>query len=267
MNSLLPGVNTTLTFVWDTTGLATGEYVLKAEASMVPGETDITDNSFTNGQVTLGMFPLAIFTYSPSTPVVGETITFNGTGSTPNGGVISQYMWDFGDGITGWGIILEHSYASLRTYEVKLTVTDSEGLTDSTTRNVTVHAAPVASFTYTPSVPKVGEVVIFNASASYSPEESAIVGFTWDFGDGANGTGMIETHTYTDSGTYVVMLTVKDVVGNEDTDSVMITVAEAPLPFSPWSLEILGVVIAIVALGLVLTVLFFRKRKAGTKRS
>jgi len=265
VNNLLPSANTTLTFVWDTTGLATGEYVLKADASTVLGETDITDNSFINGQVTLGMFPLAIFTYSPSTPVVGETITFDATGSTPNGGVILQYQWNFGDGITGWGVILDYSYATLGTYNVTLTVTDSESLTDSKTRTVTVYTAPVASFTHTPNIPKIGETVTFNASSSYSPEGSTIVSFTWDFGDGVNGTGMIKTHTYTYSGTYVVTLTVKDVVGVEDTDSMTITVAEAPLPFSPWTLEILGVVVAVVVMGLVITVLFFRKRRTGTK--
>ena len=227
----------------------------------------VTDNdnlsNSTTQEIRILAPPAAIFTYSPENPVKDELITFNATGSTPNGGVISQYVWDFGDGITGWGIILEHSYATLETYNVKLIVIDSEDLADSTTRTVRIYAAPVASFTYTPSVPRVGEVVTFNASTSYNPEGSAIVSFTWDFGDDANGTGMIRTHTYTGSGTYVVTLTVKDVVGNEDTDSIAITVAEAPLPFSPWKLENLVVVVAVVAIGLVFTVLFFRKRTTG----
>ena len=42
--SLNPGVNTTLTFTWDTTDVAPGDYPIKAEAGVVPEETDTEDN-------------------------------------------------------------------------------------------------------------------------------------------------------------------------------------------------------------------------------
>lgn len=48
---LLPNWNTTLTFYWDTTGMARGIYAIKAEASTVSGEADTLDNRLTDGSV------------------------------------------------------------------------------------------------------------------------------------------------------------------------------------------------------------------------
>jgi hypothetical protein len=47
------GNSTTLTFVWSTTGFAKGPYTMSAVASTVEGETDIVDNTFADGVVTV----------------------------------------------------------------------------------------------------------------------------------------------------------------------------------------------------------------------
>jgi hypothetical protein len=41
----------TVTFVWDTSGLAPGTYTIKARAHSVEGETNLENNEFTNGEV------------------------------------------------------------------------------------------------------------------------------------------------------------------------------------------------------------------------
>jgi nitroreductase len=52
---------TTLTFTWDTTGIPLGNYTIKAEASVVPGETYAADNVKVNGIVHLiPEFPLLL---------------------------------------------------------------------------------------------------------------------------------------------------------------------------------------------------------------
>ena len=43
------GQNITITFVWDTTGFAHGDYLISAEAEIVPGETDTADNTMNYG--------------------------------------------------------------------------------------------------------------------------------------------------------------------------------------------------------------------------
>jgi len=49
------GSSTVVTFVWDTTGLAKGDYALSAYVSPVPSETDTTDNTLANGTVYVGV--------------------------------------------------------------------------------------------------------------------------------------------------------------------------------------------------------------------
>jgi nitrous oxidase accessory protein NosD len=49
--NLLPNWNTTLTFNWNTAGMPRGTYTIKAEASVVPGETDTLDNVRVDGTV------------------------------------------------------------------------------------------------------------------------------------------------------------------------------------------------------------------------
>jgi hypothetical protein len=51
--SLAPGANTTLTFTWNATGFAKGNYTISATADPVPGETDTADNTLINGEVTV----------------------------------------------------------------------------------------------------------------------------------------------------------------------------------------------------------------------
>jgi len=52
VTELAADTSETLTFSWDTTGLE-GTYTIKAEASVVPDETDTADNTLTDGTVTV----------------------------------------------------------------------------------------------------------------------------------------------------------------------------------------------------------------------
>ena len=72
--------------------------------------------------------PRANFTYSPEKPMVGGRIDFNASSSQGN---IVDYKWDFGDGESGSGSEVEHIFKEPKIYDVNLTVTDFNGLTDS----------------------------------------------------------------------------------------------------------------------------------------
>jgi len=81
---------------------------------------------------------------------------------------------------------------------------------------------PVAKFTYTPHPieyygrPIVGEMVTFNGTLSYDPDEpydatpGGILSYEWDFDDGTTGTGGTPTHVYDEPGSYTVSLNVTD---------------------------------------------------------
>jgi parallel beta-helix repeat protein len=51
VTNLLPNWNTTLTFYWNTTGMARGNYTIKAVAGTVPSEVNTANNVFTDGEV------------------------------------------------------------------------------------------------------------------------------------------------------------------------------------------------------------------------
>jgi parallel beta-helix repeat protein len=72
----------------------------------------------------------------------------------------------------------------------------------------------------------VGTPVTFDASGS--TDNVGIVSYEWDFGDGTTESGMTLTHTYSEPGSYMVTLTVKDAAGNSDSDSIIVTVVETP---------------------------------------
>ncbi|HOW71723.1 MAG TPA: S8 family serine peptidase [Phycisphaerae bacterium] len=69
-------------------------------------------------------------------------IVFQGFGIDPDiGGFIVRYDWDFGDGSTASGQIVEHVFVAGGTYGVSLTVTDDQGASGSTSILISVSGA------------------------------------------------------------------------------------------------------------------------------
>src|SRR5262245_30082327 len=54
----------------------------------------------------------------------GLTCSFDGSESSDRYGTISNYAWSFGDGTTGSGATISHTYAVGGAYSVTLTVSD-----------------------------------------------------------------------------------------------------------------------------------------------
>jgi len=90
---------------------------------------------------------------------------------------------------------------------------------------------PVASFTYSPLDPYVGETVGFDGSASCDPD-GTIVSYLWSFGDGGIASGVTATHVYVAGGIYTVALTVIDNEGLDFTATANVTVARTTLEVS-----------------------------------
>ncbi len=95
--------------------------------------------------------PTAGFTVSPSEPTTGEEVTFDGSGSSDPDGTVDSWTWDFGDGATGSGEIVTHTYEAAGTFLVTLAVADDDGATATTSREVVVGEAPIE-----PTAPDVG---------------------------------------------------------------------------------------------------------------
>jgi len=120
-------------------------------------ELTVTDNDGATGSATKNVTvieapnqpPTANFTATPISGVVPLQVSFNTSSSSDSDGNIISYAWDFKDGNTGSGETINHTFSSIGSYNVKLTVTDNEGATDSTTKTITVteppNQSPIAS--------------------------------------------------------------------------------------------------------------------------
>jgi PKD repeat protein len=175
--------------------------------------------------------PIAAFNANPSSTTVGSQVAFNGSASSDVDGTIVSYAWQYGDGITGFGVTVQHAYAAVGTYTVRLTVTDDDGATDMTTQQVVIasqpNQPPTAAFNANPSSTIVGSSVAFNGSASSDPDGS-IVSYAWQYGDGTTGFGVTVQHAYAAVGTYTVRLTVTDDDGATGTTTQQVVIAAQP---------------------------------------
>jgi PKD repeat protein len=82
--------------------------------------------------------PTAVIS-GPASGLVGEMLSFSGSGSSDSDGRIVSYAWDFGDGTTVKGITMTHSYSATGSYTVTLMVTDNGGLTGQVTHAVQIN--------------------------------------------------------------------------------------------------------------------------------
>jgi hypothetical protein len=113
-------------------------------------------------------YPTVKFAFSPTNPLVNETVVFDATASQPMGGSITNYGWDFGDGQIGTGSAPAHAYTTTGAFKVNLTVTDSEGLANSTAQTVTVtiHNIAITNVAASPDTVKKGATITIEITAS-----------------------------------------------------------------------------------------------------
>jgi PKD repeat protein len=97
---------------------------------------------------------------------------------------------------------------------------------------------PVADLEAMPVSGVVPLMVTFDASGS-SDANGTISNYSWNFGDGSIGSGMVTNHTYTDAGQYTAVLTVTDDAGATDNASVVITV-ESVITNNPPTVSIIS---------------------------
>ena len=168
----------------------------------------------------------------PDQLVTASQVIFDAAASYDTDGEIISYVWDFGDGDTGTGERIAHTYRSPGTYKVGLKITDGSG----TIRNdasddmtVVVNALPVADAGFD-LVTSPGELVTFDGRRSTDPDGS-ITRYEWDFRDGNVDQGDVVVHAFEQPGTYTVELKVFDDTGHaeaSDFSHVQITVNEQP---------------------------------------
>jgi len=96
--------------------------------------------------------PVATFTAAR----LGLTASFTGTTPGADYDAVTSYAWSFGDGASGAGIHVSHTYARSGTYTVAVTVTDADGLTSTSSQRLTV-PSPFAGSTLVSTRLKLGK--------------------------------------------------------------------------------------------------------------
>ena len=132
------------------------------------------------GALNFTIDPRANLTAYPIVIQEGETVTFDARESEPVEGVITQYIWDFGDGqsaetTTGF---TSHRYEVFGIFTAELTVVNDQGGQDVATTIINVNGAPILNLTYPDSI-RSGDSVRLDASNSADPEGDEL-SFEWD---------------------------------------------------------------------------------------
>ncbi len=177
--------------------------------------------------------PVAIATSDVTEGEAPLEVSFVGDQSTDDVGIVT-YAWNFNDGATSLEANPVHTFSNAGTYDVVLTVTDADDLIDSETVTITVTApntAPVAAVQADVIEGDIPLVVSF--TGDQSTDDSGVVSYSWDFGDGTSATEANTVHTYTTAGSYNVVLTVTDAEGLQDTATVLITAIDPLMGNTP----------------------------------
>jgi PKD repeat protein len=146
--------------------------------------------------------------------MVNQPVSFSAAGSSAPVGQIVRYEWDFGDGSSGQGGTVSHTYAQVGRYRVNLTVTSNTGAQDTARHTINIGRGWPRAFIDAPSTGTANQPVSFNATGS-SAQAGRIIGYAWDFGDGVRAAGAQVAHNYTQPDTYQLTLTVIDNYGGK----------------------------------------------------
>ena len=191
----------------------------------------------------------AEFTGEPTSGPKNTTVQF----TSQSTGSITSWLWDFGDGATSIDPNPSHTYKDARTYTVSLTVTGPNGSdietksrfvklfspsvpnADFTREPISINSPMTVQFTDTSTCPAT-LINHVNGTIYTTSIESASIGgittWTWDFGDGTTSNEQNPAHTYQNTGSYTVRLTVVGPKGSDSktrTNYIQLTMPSVPV--------------------------------------
>ncbi|MCO6475611.1 MAG: PKD domain-containing protein [Phaeodactylibacter sp.] len=146
-----------------------------------------------------GSFCIPNAGFQASSP--GLTVIFQGGGDAG----VTDWQWDFGDGATGSGQEVTHTYADEGAYTVCLTTDGSCGQAEYCRVVNIVCFSPLADFTFATD----GLDIYFEDNSPGAPTE-----WYWTFGDGQSSTEQNPHHGFDTPGLYFVCLTATNECGN-----------------------------------------------------
>lgn len=205
--------------VTGTTQTATCTYTKYGNYTALLKVTDSNGRTGTDtARVTVSNIPPTLATPSVTgTLVEGSTLTFTASASDPGTSDTLTYAWTFGDGTTGTGASVSKVYADNGTFSWTVTASDSAGGTDTESGSVVIaNANPSITQLTIPSSALEGASVSASAKAT-DPGTADTLSYSWKWSDAVTNSGANITRTFSQNGTYTVVLTVTDDDGGTTT--------------------------------------------------
>ncbi len=171
---------------------------------------------------------LADFTPSSTTICAGDSITVT---DVSIGDSLNAWNWVFNGGNPGSSTLQDPgfiSYANPGTFDITLTVTDTSGVTDDTTMQITVTSCPpTASFSVIDTVCAGTPITVTDLSTSPTPIQT----WAWDFTGGTPSSSTQQNPgniVYNTAGNYNITLTVTSASGSDDTTITLVVIPCLP---------------------------------------
>lgn len=127
------------------------------------------------------------------------SVSFNASASG-----VTNYLWNFGDGIVSTNSYSSHTYSALGTYIVSLKLINNCGM--DTTVFDTVYVENNVHFSGNINTSISPKTVCPNSTVSFFSNTSGATSYLWNFGDGITSNSGMTYHSYSSAGTYYVSL-------------------------------------------------------------
>jgi PKD repeat protein len=192
-----------------------------------PGTYSVNLNITTQGGCTTTITHTVTVNPIPDPKFISGNVCFNiPTVFTNQSTGAVQYEWDFGDGTPiSTALNPTHTYGTVGTFSVMLSVTNSFGCKDKYPLPTVVNPVPVVDFTFVPVC--LGDSTCFKDVSNVTPGQ--VVAWNWSFGDGSNSSTLQNPcHIYNGVGPFTVALTATSDSGCQN--NIMLPVTSAPPP-------------------------------------
>lgn len=158
--------------------------------------------------------------------------------TTVSDGVITSWLWSFGDGFTSVSAGgASHLYPYPGSFDISLSVISNHGCENSLSipNMIQVFPSPIASFIYNPTSPTIADPGIMFYDLSLGASQ-----WWWNFGDGDESTYESPLHSYSQPGTYDIIHVVYNEYGCADTTAARIHINSDEIIWFPNAISING---------------------------
>ncbi len=167
--------------------------------------------------------PSVTISSTPAPTDAGVPVAFS---SSPTGGTTPyNYTWEINSVVVSYGASFSYTFGSSGIYPVALTVRDANGNTATARLNETVNADPTVSISpeYTTIDQGINDTFTANVNGGTYP-----FNYTWYVGSTIVNYSQSFHYAFASTGTYTVKVTVRDSLGENNSDSITVTSITKP---------------------------------------